>query len=206
MYDLFLYAGCQSLPPLTDLAEDISALADPAFQQRLLTPATRTPGWFQKPEWFWSKERDLAHALQQLPGTQTISPYEQRFIALANQAPGWLGLELERALAHALLKRLKTRNAIGLMALSDYHQPARITLKQAIQRARPFLAELAEWHNIAPPATFESKEMHYLSPMCWVIFAWGEREGAPRSPSRVFIDKLDGHLWTDGEMNLLYGL
>ncbi len=133
--------------------------------------------------------------------------FQHRLTASEGQVPGWLDLELERSLAQTLLKRLRTRQATGMMALTAYHHPPRITLKQAIQIARPFLAELAAWHHTKLPATFETADLAYLSPMCWVIFAYGPREGMRVPPRpRVYVDKLDGHVWTDGEMNLLQGV
>ena len=35
MYDLYLWTGCQSLPPLRDLSESIPVLADPTFPPRI---------------------------------------------------------------------------------------------------------------------------------------------------------------------------
>src|ERR1051326_5766597 len=84
--------------------------------------------------------------------------FQCRLIAKEGQVPGWLDLELERSLAQKLLKRLRTRQASGLMASSIYHQPAHITLEQAIQIARPFLADLAAWHHASLPMTFETAD------------------------------------------------
>ena len=120
--------------------------------------------------------------------------------------PGWLDLDLERPLAQRFLKRLRTRQASGMMASRIYHQPPHITLEQAIQIARPFLADLAAWHHASPPVTFETADLASLSPMCWVISAYEQRVGEQRPPPKVYVDKLDGHIWSDGEMNLLQGV
>jgi hypothetical protein len=162
VYDLYLWTGCQSLPPLRDLSEAIPVLADPAFQHRFMT----TEG----------------------------------------QVPGWLDLDLERSLAQRLLKRLRTRQASGMMALGTYHQPAHITLEQAIHIARPFLVDIAAWHHADLPMTFETADLTSLSPMCWVISAYEWRIGERTPPPKVYVDKLDGHIWSDGEMNLLQGV
>lgn len=132
--------------------------------------------------------------------------FQRRLIATGNQVIGWLDLDLERSLAQRLLKRLRTRQASGMMALRIYHQPPRITQEQAIQIARPFLADLAQWHYFPFPAIFETTDLASLSPMCWVICAYGPREGAREPPPRVYVDKLDGHVWSDGEINLLEGV
>jgi len=154
VYDLYLWTGCQSLPPLRDLSESIPALADPVFQHRLVA----TEDW----------------------------------------VPGWLDLDLERSLAQRCLKQLRTRQASGMMASRIYHQPAQITLEQAIQVARPFLEDLAAWHHASLPMTFERAARASLSPMGWVISAYEPRGRAEVAP-HGYVDTLDRQVWSDGK-------
>lgn len=45
MYDIYLSAGCRELPILDDLVPQIPMLADPTFQQKLLTGSPHRPGF-----------------------------------------------------------------------------------------------------------------------------------------------------------------
>lgn len=45
MYDIYLSGGCRTLPDLEDLVGEIPVLLDPIFQQKLLTPSPRRPGF-----------------------------------------------------------------------------------------------------------------------------------------------------------------
>lgn len=145
---------------------------------------------------------DLSESIPAL----TDPSFQHRLIAIGEQVPGWLDLDLERSLAQRLLKRLRTRQASGMMALRIYHQPPRITLEQAIQIARPFLMDLAQWQHFPSPAFFEKAGLISLSPICWVICAYQPSEGGRETPPRVYVDKLDGHVWSDGEIHLLEGV
>ena len=45
MYDIYLSMGCRGLPFFEDLAEKIPAVQDLQFQQKILTPSPRRPGF-----------------------------------------------------------------------------------------------------------------------------------------------------------------
>ena len=45
MFDIYLSIGCRALPDMEDLAQDVPILRDTAFQQKLLTPSPKRPGF-----------------------------------------------------------------------------------------------------------------------------------------------------------------
>lgn len=82
MFDIYLSSGCRELPVLDDLVPQIPMLADPEFQQKLLTGSPHRPGFLglDLPE-------ELAQALFQrlLPtragGSWLLSAYRQPYVS-----------------------------------------------------------------------------------------------------------------------------
>jgi hypothetical protein len=120
---------------------------------------------------------------------------------LMESSPGLLGLSLSRDRAHALLMALGRVGAVGLYVPVSYRQPevtpstAQVIAEEAARAIR--LTSFPGYDfNLA---TFEGEEA-----MWWVFFTSSPElveQGHIPGGFYIYVDKLDGHIWRDEEMD-----
>lgn len=130
----------------------------------------------------------------------TYPVFQQWITTQGSAAPGFLQLDLSYTLAEALLQRLQAAGAMGMVVQAAYRRP-NITRDEARLLAEKAIEELGRKRFAAytfAPAVFYSEQ-----PQTWVFTAPSEQllaEGYIPGALFAEVDKLDGHIWPDEEL------
>jgi hypothetical protein len=147
---------------------------------------------------------EFGHLLQEVPALA-----DPALIARISQwkagGPGFLGLNLSRSTARAVLQRLKQARACGVRLASAYREP-KITREQATPIAEQAMAELLQRERYRS-LTFEPLVFQRRDATCWIFCApcpeWLESDRVP-GVLHVSVDRLDGHVWQYEEFEELH--
>lgn len=118
---------------------------------------------------------------------------------LREKEPGFLDLQLAPDVAQALATQLRVLGARGYALPAAYRWPL-VTLDQARLIAETYLVDI--WVKEYSSYTFEPMCFVYDDPMRWVFRSHiTELVAQGMVPGALFavVDKLDGHIWQDGE-------
>lgn len=124
---------------------------------------------------------------------------------LQNRVPGFLGLDVPAETAAELLESLNQAGGGGLVVPVAYRQP-----KVTCDLARPIAEKeiVKKERELFPTYTFEPISFFDEGAMWWKFGAISEKliqEGRAPGSVAVWVDKLDGHVWTGLEQVRLYG-
>jgi len=115
-------------------------------------------------------------------------------------SPGFLGLDLDKAVAISLLHRLKTGKARGMFVLSDYRTP-KYTVEDVFNIAKNYIIKYKAQHY--PKYTLGETQFLREHAMWWTFSANVlELVKQGMVPGAIFanVDKLDGHVWEPGNI------
>lgn len=112
----------------------------------------------------------------------------------------FLGLDLPEEAAHALRRRIKQCGARAHVAPSAYREP-KVSIEEARAIAERAIAQRRE--SRYPTYTFGEVTYGGEGPWWWIFGAGSEQlqaEGWIPGAIIEYVDKLDGHLWQNEEM------
>ncbi len=124
---------------------------------------------------------------------------------LLQRSPGFLGLNVPKSTAYQIRRRLKQHDVRGMVVEIAYRQPP-VPKDQAFGIARHIIQRIQVashvGHQFAPITFSYEHAMWWLfAAPCHTCIATG------RIPGTIFaaIDKRDGHVWEDKEMEQFFG-
>lgn len=124
---------------------------------------------------------------------------------LMAERPGFLHLDLSDSVALRVRDQLRQYGARGWVLPSAYRTP-RITKEQAYPIAAAEIAALQATY--AAQYTFDPVRFKHDDPMRWVFMSLSPElvaEGRAPGALHAEVDKVDGHIWQDGETESIFG-
>ncbi len=148
---------------------------------------------------------DLEDLVETVPAL--ADPALQARMLDRTKAPGFLGLDLPADGALSLLHRLRSLkvSSRGYLLPSAYRQP-RITIEQATPIAEQAIEELQV--RRFPDHTLGPVHFQWEQSVCWTFGAVSEqliKEGRIPGALHASVDKLDGHIWKQTDLERLQG-
>lgn len=129
---------------------------------------------------------------------------EEKLPNALSEKPGFLGLDLSFDTASLLLEYLNSLGAKGRVADSKYRNPT-ISLDMAFSIAEEAMRQEQEKYS---DIKFEKIRLRFEEVMWWEFFSLAKEwldDGYTPGGLIVWVDKVDGHIWQDGEFTRLYG-